>query len=88
MIVSTHYIKDIKADYIKLHRGLVRDIHQRQENQLFVRSMLGACEITKARLIAVGVESDKEWQVLKQLGVYAGQGRLFAAELSVKRIKK
>lgn len=87
-IVSTHYIKDIKADYIKLHRGLVRDIHQRQENQLFVRSMLGACEITKAKLIAVGVESDKEWQVLKQLGVYGGQGRLFAAELSVKRIKK
>ncbi|OBU28555.1 RNase E specificity factor CsrD [Photobacterium kishitanii] len=79
-IVSTYYIKDIKADYIKLHRGLVRDIHQRQENQLFVRSMLGACANSDAQVIAVGVETNKEWRVLQQLGVVAAQGRLFAAE--------
>ena len=79
-IVSTYYIKDIKADYIKLHRGLVRDIHQRQENQLFVRSMLGACANSDAKVIAVGVETNKEWRVLQQLGVVAAQGRLFVAE--------
>ncbi|PSU88630.1 RNase E specificity factor CsrD [Photobacterium kishitanii] len=79
-IVSTYYIKDINADYIKLHRGLVRDIHQRQENQLFVRSMLGACANSDAQVIAVGVETNKEWRVLQQLGVVAAQGRLFAAE--------
>ncbi|MCD9494784.1 RNase E specificity factor CsrD [Photobacterium carnosum] len=82
-IVSTYYIKDIKADYIKLHRGLVRDIHQRQENQLFVRSMLGACANSDAKVIAVGVETNKEWRVLQQLGVVAAQGRLFAAEIRI-----
>lgn len=84
-IVSTYYIKDIKADYIKLHRGLVRDIHQRQENQLFVRSMLGACANSDAQVIAVGVESKKEWRVLQQLGIVAAQGRLFAAEQPMAR---
>ncbi|SMY36607.1 RNase E specificity factor CsrD [Photobacterium andalusiense] len=84
-IVSTYYIKDIKVDYIKLHRGLVRDIHQRQENQLFVRSMLGACANSDAQVIAVGVESNKEWRVLQQLGVVAAQGRLFAAEQPILR---
>ncbi|OLQ80470.1 RNase E specificity factor CsrD [Photobacterium proteolyticum] len=87
-IVSTHYIKDIKADYIKLHRGLVREIDQRQENQLFVRSMLGACANSNAQVIAVGVENEKEWRVLKQLGVQGGQGRFFAAELSVRQATK
>ncbi len=87
-IVSTHYIKDIKADYIKLHRGLVREIDQRQENQLFVRSMLGACANSNAQVIAVGVENEKEWRVLKQLGVQGGQGRFFAAEVSVKNDPK
>ncbi|MCG7584302.1 RNase E specificity factor CsrD [Photobacterium sp. OFAV2-7] len=87
-IVSTHYIKDIKADYIKLHRGLVREIDQRQENQLFVRSMLGACANSNAQVIAVGVENEKEWRVLKQLGVQGGQGRFFAAELSVRQTPK
>ncbi|UXI01581.1 RNase E specificity factor CsrD [Photobacterium sp. TY1-4] len=81
-IVSTHYIKDVKADYIKLHRGLIRGIHQRQENQLFVRSMLGACANSAAQVIAVGVENDQEWQVLKQLGVQGGQGRFFTREMS------
>ncbi|PSU21849.1 RNase E specificity factor CsrD [Photobacterium kishitanii] len=85
-IVSTYYIKDIKADYIKLHRGLVRDIHQRQENQLFVRSMLGACANSDAQVIAVGVETNKEWRVLQQLGVVAAQGRLFAAERPISPI--
>ncbi len=86
-IVSTHYIKDIKADYIKLHRSLVREIDQRQENQLFVRSMLGACADSDAQVIAVGVENSKEWQVLKQLGVKGGQGRYFSAEISVENSK-
>lgn len=84
-IVSTYYIKDIKADYIKLHRGLVRDIHQRQENQLFVRSMLGACANSDAQVIAVGVETNKEWRVLQQLGVVAAQGRLFVTEQPIIR---
>ncbi|ELR66312.1 MSHA biogenesis protein MshH [Photobacterium marinum] len=87
-IVSTHYIKDIKVDYVKLHRGLVREINQRQENQLFVRSMLGACADSKAQVIAVGIENEKEWRVLKQLGVHGGQGRYFASELPVKNFVK
>ncbi|PSV31642.1 RNase E specificity factor CsrD [Photobacterium sp. GB-27] len=79
-IVSTHYVKEVKVNYLKLHRGLVRDINKRQENQLFVRSMLGACDDSNVQIIAVGVETDKEWEILKQLGVSAGQGRLFAKE--------
>lgn len=74
-VVSTHYIKDIQPDFIKLHRSLVRDIHQRAENQLFVRSMLGACESTGVRIVAVGVEKKPEWDVLMNLGVYGCQGR-------------
>lgn len=81
-VVSTHYVKDIQPKYIKLHRSLIRDIHQRPENQLYVRSMLGACEPTPTQVLAVGVESQHEWNTLVQLGVMGGQGRLFGAELS------
>lgn len=79
-IVSTHYIKDVKAYALKLHPGLVQGINQRQENQLFVRSMLGACENSKVDVIAVGVETEKEWEVLKVLGISAGQGIYFTKE--------
>lgn len=79
-IVSTHYIKDLKVDYLKLHRSLVKRIDQRDENQLFVRSMVGACGDAPTQVIAVGVETKKEWHTLIDLGVKGGQGRYFAAE--------
>lgn len=82
-IVSTHYIKDLNVDFIKLHRSLIKDIHQRYENQLFVRSLLGACETTGAQVIAVGIEKEKEYQLLKDLGVDGGQGRIFEAETAL-----
>ncbi|WP_281545409.1 RNase E specificity factor CsrD [Grimontia sp. SpTr1] len=81
-VVSTHYVKDIQPKYIKLHRSLIRDIHQRPENQLYLRSMLGACDPTPTQVLAVGVESQQEWKVLLQLGVMGGQGRFLGPELS------
>ncbi|MBD1391078.1 EAL domain-containing protein [Neiella sp. HB171785] len=77
-IVNTQYIRDLDIDYLKLHANLVRDIDQRSENQLFVRSLLGACENTTARVFALAVETQREWQALKALGVYGGQGHLFS----------
>ncbi|WP_136487619.1 RNase E specificity factor CsrD [Vibrio sp. H11] len=79
-IVATHYIKDLKIKYLKLHRSLIKNIDQRHENQLFVRSMIGVCSGTETKVIAVGVESESEWQMLLSLGVDGGQGRLFAEE--------
>lgn len=79
-ITSTHYIKDLEVSYLKLHRSLVKKIEQRQENQLFIRSLIGACEGTATQVIAVGVERGKEWNALLDLGVHGGQGRMFQAE--------
>ncbi|CED72385.1 RNase E specificity factor CsrD [Aliivibrio wodanis] len=87
-IVSTHYIKDLNVDYIKLHRSLIKDIHQRYENQLFIRSLLGACETIEVQVLAVGVENKKELKLLTELGVKGVQGRFFEAESSLFRHKE
>ncbi|MGL5430644.1 MAG: EAL domain-containing protein, partial [Vibrio sp.] len=79
-IVSTHYIKDLKINYLKLHRSLIKKIDQRYENQLFIRSLVGVCSGTQTELIAVGVETPQEWQSLQVLGVKGVQGRLFDEE--------
>nr|WP_237467925.1 RNase E specificity factor CsrD [Vibrio stylophorae] len=84
-VVSTYYIKDLKVDVVKLHRSLIRDIGHRPENQLFIRSLLGACGASPVSVIAVGVETEAEWQVVRNLGVQGVQGRYFGAELSQQR---
>ncbi|WP_153446145.1 RNase E specificity factor CsrD [Vibrio algicola] len=79
-IVSTHYAKDLPVTYLKLHRSLIKQINLRNENQLFIRSLLGSCSNTNIKVIAVGVENEQEWIVLKKLGLHGGQGRFFASE--------
>ncbi len=77
-VVSTQYIKECHFDFIKLHRSVVTQIHLRQENQLFVRSLIGGLYRTDVQVFAEGIESFEEWQTLKILGVSAGQGSLFS----------
>ncbi|MFM4961523.1 EAL domain-containing protein, partial [Aeromonas caviae] len=77
-VVSTQYIKEFEIHFLKLHPSLVREIHLRQVNQMAVRSLVGGCANTQARVIAVGVESGDEWKMLRHLGVHAGQGPWFA----------
>ncbi|MDP5254382.1 MULTISPECIES: RNase E specificity factor CsrD [unclassified Vibrio] len=79
-IVSSHYIKELDVQFIKLHRNLVKNIDERPENQLFVRSMIGSVTNSQTQVIAVGVERRQEWQTLQELGVDGGQGRYFDQE--------
>ncbi|MDC0611776.1 RNase E specificity factor CsrD [Vibrio sp.] len=87
-IVSTHYVKDLNIDYVKLHRSLIKRINQRHENQLFIRSMIGACGGSTTKVIAVGVEFEYEWHVLKSLGIHGVQGRFFDQEKQVVPLPK
>ena len=82
-IVSTHYIKDLKVNYIKLHRSLIKKIDQRHENQLFVRSLIGACGDSSTQVIAVGVETKQEKNTLIELGINGYQGRYFDEEQQI-----
>jgi FOG: EAL domain len=73
-VVSTSYIKSLQVEIVKLHPGLVRSIDKRDENQLFVQSLTGACAGTRAQVFAASVRTRNEWQTLKERGIHGGQG--------------
>ncbi|VEA68451.1 Regulator of CsrB and CsrC decay CsrD [Serratia plymuthica] len=77
-VVSASYIKSLPVEIVKLHAGLVRGIDKRDENQLFVQSLTGACEGTSAKVFAASVRTNDEWQTLKERGILGGQGDFFA----------
>ncbi|WP_413702270.1 EAL domain-containing protein [Psychromonas sp. KJ10-10] len=77
-IVNTGYIVDFSIDYLKLHPGLVRDIHLRTTNQIALQSLIASCLNSSAKVIAVSIEDEEEWKCLLKLGVFAGQGALFS----------
>ncbi|MCW3170880.1 RNase E specificity factor CsrD [Shewanella subflava] len=73
-VVGTHYIQTYDFDFVKLDRSIIRQVHERPENQLYIRSLIGGLLRSKAQVIAEGVEILEEWQTLKILGVSAAQG--------------
>ncbi|WKZ92029.1 RNase E specificity factor CsrD [Chimaeribacter arupi] len=87
-VVSTTYIKSLPVELVKLHPGLVRSIDRRVENQLFVQSLVNACDGTQVQVFAAGVRTAEEWQTLKEKGVHGGQGDYFALPALVERSNK
>jgi RNase E specificity factor CsrD len=73
-VVGTHYIQECHFDFVKLHKSIIRKIHLRSENQLFIRSLIGGLYRAEVQVFAEGVESFEEWQTLQILGVSAAQG--------------
>ncbi len=87
-VVSTSYLKLLHIEIVKLHPGLVRNIDRRIENQLFLRSLAGACEGSRVKIFAASVLSRDEWQCLRNNGIGGGQGDFFAPAEPVMASKK
>lgn len=87
-VVSTSYLKTFPVERVKLHPGLVRDINKRIENQLFVQSLISACEGTQAKVFASSVRTKEEWAILVEKGIHGGQGEFFASPQAVEPVSK
>lgn len=85
-VVGTYYIRECHFDLIKLHRSIVRHIHLRPENQLFIRSLIGGLYRTEVQVCAEGIEVFEEWQTLQILGVGAAQGMYFSEPVEAKSV--
>jgi len=79
-VVNTEYIADLSIDYLKLHASLVHNIHLRTINQVAIQSIRASCLYEETKLVAVGIETNDELEMLRKLGVYGGQGFLFGEQ--------
>jgi diguanylate cyclase (GGDEF)-like protein len=76
--VPFSYIQRIGISAIKIDSSFVRDIHINQDNQFFLRATVQIAHSQKIKVIAIGVESEQELSMLRELGVDAAMG--FALE--------
>lgn len=71
-------LAEFQPDIIKLDMELVREIHQDPVRQAIVKGILGVCAALNIEVIAEGIESREELDVLIGMGVHLYQGFLFA----------
>ena len=71
---SLRHILKIEPDFLKLDMSLVRDVDQDISRRALISALLYYARETGAQIIAEGIETQAELDVLKRLGVTRGQG--------------
>ena len=71
-------IVELKPKFIKADISLVRSIHMDVVKQNLMQMLSDLSKKIDCTLIAEGIETEEEFQVLSKLGVILGQGFLFA----------
>ncbi|MFC1523454.1 EAL domain-containing protein [Thermodesulfobacteriota bacterium] len=70
-------IMELNPGYMKIDITLVRDIHKSTIKQQMLRAMASMAQDLGALVIAEGVETKEEYQILKEMDIQYGQGYLF-----------
>ncbi|SDE52351.1 EAL domain-containing protein [Variovorax sp. CF079] len=75
---SFELLAAFQPDIVKLDRSFVRDIHPSAVRFTLVKGLVAICDELRIKVLAEGVETPEEVQVLRGLGVRLFQGFLFA----------
>jgi EAL domain-containing protein (putative c-di-GMP-specific phosphodiesterase class I) len=75
------------ASYLKIDMGLVRDVHRKRISQQVVKAIADLGTGVGATVIAEGIETEEEADMIVNLGVRYGQGYLFGRPLDGQRTR-
>lgn len=79
---SLAYLNQFPLSKLKIDRSFVTDIHRNEGNYAIVRTIIALSQSLNFTVIAEGVESQEELEVLGKLGCHQGQGYLFSKPLT------
>ncbi|MEW8525450.1 MAG: EAL domain-containing protein [Candidatus Thiodiazotropha endolucinida] len=81
-------LKHLTADYLKIDRHFVNDMLSDNETQLLITSMIDLGHKLRHRIIAEGVETADQFEVLNNLGCDTAQGYLFSKPVDADEIRQ
>jgi EAL domain-containing protein (putative c-di-GMP-specific phosphodiesterase class I) len=78
---SLAYLKDFPVDVVKIDRVFVTGIPDSKEDSAIVEAIAGLTRGLKLRLLAEGVENDRQLDMLKSVGCQFAQGYYWSKPL-------
>jgi cyclic di-GMP phosphodiesterase Gmr len=79
---SLSQLTRLPIDVIKLDRSFITGIDQNYQSQSLVRSLLGLSRAFGFAIVAEGVETEREMQFLKDIGVDYAQGYFYSKPMA------
>ena len=65
---------NLKLNYLKIDGGFIKNIHEQEGNQTFIRSLVDIAHSLGILVIAESVENENEFSMLEKLKVDGAQG--------------
>ncbi len=75
---SLAYLKRFPIDVLKIDRAFIRDITMNSDDASIVKAILALARALNLRVIAEGLETQAQYDYLKELGCNEGQGYMYA----------
>ncbi|MCS7460904.1 EAL domain-containing protein [Paenibacillus doosanensis] len=76
--ISLKQLVDFEPDYIKLSKYFTYGLEHSKGKQRMIRMLTEFCSGGSSELIVEGIENERQYEILEQMGVVYGQGYLFA----------
>lgn len=80
---SMQYLKRLPIDQLKIDQSFVRDLESNASDQAIVRTIIAMAQSLNLELIAEGVETKEQRQILLNTGCFNFQGYLFSKPIAV-----
>jgi diguanylate cyclase (GGDEF)-like protein len=74
---SLSYLKNLPVDRIKIARELISSVHIDDFDYLMIKSIIEISRAKNIKVIAEGIETEEQWEALKELQCDEVQGFLF-----------
>lgn len=85
---SLAYLQKYDIDYIKIDKSFVDELTSSSKNQVLCKSIIMMAHGLGMKVIAEGIETDEQRQLLTEIGCDFGQGYLFSKPLPSKQFEK
>ena len=80
---SLTYLKRFPVDAVKIDRSFVIDIMENSESRAIVESIIGLADALSLEVVAEGVETEEQLELLGSMGCRRAQGWLFSRAVDV-----
>ncbi len=84
---SLNYIHRLPVDYLKIDRSFINQMQEASRNCQIVRTIIALSNQLGLAVVAEGIETLEQLQILRDLKCEFGQGYLFSKPLSVQEIE-
>ena len=85
---SLSYLKQFPLQVLKIDRSFINDMMENQYNMSLVDAIIAMAQILDLRLVAEGVETREQLEILKSRNVEVVQGYLFSPAIPAEKFRK